>query len=314
MRKYHPDANASADATAKAAAINDAFSVLSDPVKRAAYDRDRMAAYRGSASAKSKASPPSPPPPPPTPHGPPAGNPGDTHPWAWFHSKRGEILGGAALIITLLVLSVLGAQSSGSSDANFAATDLGNVEDMNLSDLISYEPSSTSEFLNSVDTRAEIFPSSSPPPALEYADIQHAAQQFDATLRRSGIAGARVASERCHSNARRELTWSAFDRCAAFDFAASYIDLGMVAAAGVPRSAYFEFMESNAADQYQPLTTQSYSVSRRLEAMRRAVRPVITEIIQARTRNLETDVIGDQGPPGDVNLSTGGADQKQGDR
>jgi hypothetical protein len=43
-RKYHPDANPSPDANAKMKAINAAYDVLSDPNKRAGYDRQRAAA------------------------------------------------------------------------------------------------------------------------------------------------------------------------------------------------------------------------------------------------------------------------------
>lgn len=38
-RKYHPDVNASPDAHARMRAINEAYRVLSDPARRAAYDR-----------------------------------------------------------------------------------------------------------------------------------------------------------------------------------------------------------------------------------------------------------------------------------
>lgn len=40
--KYHPDLNASPDAVGQMKAINEAYDVLSDPFKRAAYDRERQ--------------------------------------------------------------------------------------------------------------------------------------------------------------------------------------------------------------------------------------------------------------------------------
>lgn len=55
MRKYHPDAAAGTASKLRAQAINDAYAVLSDPLKRSAYDRTR------------DQGPPSPPPPPPEP-------------------------------------------------------------------------------------------------------------------------------------------------------------------------------------------------------------------------------------------------------
>ena len=42
VRKYHPDTNPSPDATHRTQAINEAYDVLSDPVKRAEYDRMRL--------------------------------------------------------------------------------------------------------------------------------------------------------------------------------------------------------------------------------------------------------------------------------
>ena len=43
-RLYHPDRNRSPDAARRMAQINIAYDVLSDPVRRAAYDQDRQAA------------------------------------------------------------------------------------------------------------------------------------------------------------------------------------------------------------------------------------------------------------------------------
>jgi curved DNA-binding protein CbpA len=40
--KYHPDRNSAPDAAVSMAAINEAYSVLSDPSRRRAYDRERV--------------------------------------------------------------------------------------------------------------------------------------------------------------------------------------------------------------------------------------------------------------------------------
>lgn len=65
-RKFHPDANPSPEANARMKAINAAYDVLGDRNKRAAYDRQRVA-------AKAKPAPPpyKPPSPPPQPAAPP---------------------------------------------------------------------------------------------------------------------------------------------------------------------------------------------------------------------------------------------------
>src|SRR5512135_2950961 len=50
-RQYHPDVNKNADAEAKFKELNEAYEVLSDDNKRAAYDRFGHAAVDGSAGA-----------------------------------------------------------------------------------------------------------------------------------------------------------------------------------------------------------------------------------------------------------------------
>jgi len=50
---YHPDVDASPDASARMAEINQAYSVLKDPEQRAAYDRARGAVHARRAAAAS---------------------------------------------------------------------------------------------------------------------------------------------------------------------------------------------------------------------------------------------------------------------
>jgi hypothetical protein len=57
IRRYHPDGNASAEATARARAINAAYAVLIDPEKRAEYDRMRATAAWPSAPMRRSAMP-----------------------------------------------------------------------------------------------------------------------------------------------------------------------------------------------------------------------------------------------------------------
>jgi len=51
-RKYHPDVNKQADAEERFKEINEAYAVLSDPEKRAAYDRFGHAGVRGAGGAQ----------------------------------------------------------------------------------------------------------------------------------------------------------------------------------------------------------------------------------------------------------------------
>lgn len=59
-RKYHPDVAPGAEAAARMAAINAAWELLGDPVKRALYDRERAAAARAAAATPNRPSAPQP--------------------------------------------------------------------------------------------------------------------------------------------------------------------------------------------------------------------------------------------------------------
>jgi len=54
-RKYHPDANAGPDATERMRELNEAYEVLSNPARRAEYDRARQRTRREAARAESEA-------------------------------------------------------------------------------------------------------------------------------------------------------------------------------------------------------------------------------------------------------------------
>jgi hypothetical protein len=54
-RKYHPDTNASPEATRRMQALNTAYQVLRDPGTRAQYDRERSAQASWSATRKAEA-------------------------------------------------------------------------------------------------------------------------------------------------------------------------------------------------------------------------------------------------------------------
>ena len=62
MLRYHPDRNDSADAQEMAQRLNRAYEILSDPIRRAAYDRESSGAYRGREHQDSTERSPSPPP------------------------------------------------------------------------------------------------------------------------------------------------------------------------------------------------------------------------------------------------------------
>jgi hypothetical protein len=101
MRRYHPDANASVDAVAKAKAINGAYACLRDESNRTAYDRQRMPRSGGQRST-SPASPARRPRPVwsgPTPRAEP--------PTPWFRPTWGKAVGlGIAALITSITFTI----------------------------------------------------------------------------------------------------------------------------------------------------------------------------------------------------------------
>ena len=106
MMKYHPDKVGDAPAAkARAQAINAAYSVLSDPERRARYDEKRSAR---SGRGRSSSAPPPPPPPPPPPSPPPPPPPPGESPatsgskYAWRPSKELWVVAGVVLFLSFV--------------------------------------------------------------------------------------------------------------------------------------------------------------------------------------------------------------------
>jgi hypothetical protein len=124
--------------------------------------------------------------------------------------------------------------------------------------------------------------SSGEPPPLQFKDIEAAANQFDRILARTGMLGAKAYSSSCHESASKGGDWSKHDFCAAFDLAGRYVDQGVTKNSSYPPNAYFLFEANNAADNYNGMTSSSYAVQQRLQSIKEAVEPAVTDAIEAR--------------------------------
>lgn len=290
MRKFHPDTNKSADATKRAAAINQAYAILSDPVKRSAYDN--MLRLGGAGSGRPRQDAPSPPyrrPPGSSPRsfGKPGSQPPGRGPDDVFRSALLPILTFAA-IGSMIVFGILAKPDAEIRSRDVTITTSAGDEtipdnmasiDVNASDF-AQELALLANQSDDLDLLED--PTYRAPTPLSYDEIEEAASEFDRILRQSGMAGARAHSRKCHSAAQIAPSWLAADRCAAFDFAASYVDAESSAAAGASANGYFAFQNGNQADNYKILGAVPYTLTPRLQAIRRAVQPAVAEALRVR--------------------------------
>jgi hypothetical protein len=116
---------------------------------------------------------------------------------------------------------------------------------------------------------------------LAFANIESASNWSASTLRTGGFTGARSASEQCHSSVRETPSWTGADRCAAFDYAAAYIDDLLARDGRATTHAYFQFARENQADNYTSIGAPSYSLPRRLAEIRKAAETAINELLAA---------------------------------
>lgn len=296
MLKYHPDTNRSKDATAKAAAINRAFSILSDPTKRAAYDAARKSQSsrqaagereaRKAASSRSSSTKP-PPPPPPKPSASAAPRPASEESKPRWPK---ELTNFGITLAVLVGLGILLSQSPEGGQFETNNVDMNTMNDVMVDDAplaLPLDNTASSDIESNIlsniiggpsETRFQAYS----PSAVDYGEIERAATQFDRVLRREGIIGARAFSENCHRRAGESPSWVALDRCAAFDFAASYFDGGFAQVTGGRRNSYFSFQRQNQADHYAELGVTTYAASRRLNTIRVAAEQALLEAVESR--------------------------------
>jgi len=295
MRRYHPDTNASADAKQRAAEINEAYEVLSNPTKRARYDAELKVAQAKqrttgeSSSAGRQWESQSPPPRPPQPPKATESGPVTPPPEPSGLAKAGWVAGGIGLILLVAALSTSPGQDANTMnvDENAMPTDL---TDMNMASANTVEPPKPIKLSDLEQS------------PIQFDDVETAASQFARVLMKRGIAGARATSEKCHKDVTAAPSWEGADRCAAFDFAAAYIDKGVATASGWEPFPYFQFQADNQSDRYEEAGAYAFSVNNRLttikEAAERSVEGALRSELARRAPRSEPSA------PTDMNATT----------
>lgn len=282
IRKYHPDTNKSPDATIRCAKINEAYATLGDPTKRKTYDRIRQ--ERADAKNSERSSPPPPPPPPPQ-SGPQERGAPNAHDGAATlehePAKISKFVWWIILAGIILLIWVGNTRSTTTSTGEQSPAQYQDTSSSEENGAILAADNALDAASNSVilDVKA---PQELPVVAVQFDNIERAARSFDRVLNKAGIAGARKYSESCHSAVARSPSWNGADECAAFDFAARFVDQGMVTVAGIPANNYFAFKSENEADDYSLFQAPSYVVAERIEKIRKFVGPVVTQEIEDR--------------------------------
>jgi hypothetical protein len=271
MRRYHPDKNPSEAARKRTVEINAAYAVLGDEAKRAAYDvRRKQHDQSSNGSAKSGASTAPPPPPPPPKSETPANGMKDNDAWIV------RLKGAAAVIIGLgIVAAFIGMAGNRSLEA---ANNTMNVdENLTTSDFQATDMNA----MNAADMNGagqNTLAIQSPPPdlsklpqaVLSYDTIEAAADRVAKLITTKGMLGARAYSENCHKSVEVNPSWNGADGCAAFDYAAAYIDDAVTTQSGWPKDGYFQFQSGNQPDNYAAVGAPPYITSDRLSKIRSA--------------------------------------------
>jgi hypothetical protein len=103
-----------------------------------------------------------------------------------------------------------------------------------------------------------------PATPVSFGDIEQGARRFAAVVGRSGLSGAREESERCRSELARNPTWSAADRCAAFDLAAAMVDERVSRHTKEMPDPYFVYQKENAERLYTNAGAEPFAAANRL--------------------------------------------------
>ena len=309
MLKYHPDTNKSADATRRAAAINEAFSVLGDVRSRAAYDLSRRSGNttppssspspsdreKASSSAKSKVNT-------------------RTAASSGWKAQFGSL---AAIVLAVAVVRVGVREANGSAAApspvSTAANDIAAVGLETMTDNMTAvdQPSTPTSFSGDALLSNMLEPptetptpllsdtaaiSIQPPTNIDFETIERAATTFAKVLSRGGMIEAREWSQTCHGEVKQNPSWSAVDRCAAFDYAARYVDVGVAKAADMRTNSYFAFQAANQADNYDVVGGQPYLVGQRLRRIEAAVEPITYDAVMASIQQRSAKSPGQEAP------------------
>ena len=277
MRRYHPDKNPSDTARQRTVEINAAYAVLGDSSKRAAYDAKRK---KRDQSAKTSGNTRNSSPPPPPPRG-----EKTTPPRPHNHANDAKTSGPSGVKLFFGIIGVLTIITIGIAAGNTNST-LGN-NTMNVDENLTTTDMSADENLTTTDMNATdmnaVANNIQPAPdlskqsqiAVNYSTIEDAANRFAKILTTKGMLGARTYSESCHKAVQTKPSWDAADSCAAFDYAAAYIDDGVSTQNGWPKDGYFEFKSGNQPDDYASVGAPPFVTTERLSKIRSAAQGAV---------------------------------------
>lgn len=229
MLKYHPDTNATAEAEARAKAINEAYAVIGNPAERSRYDASREPYPKGEASQRGA---------PPNPPSAPESDIANLEP----REKSSRVVrGGLAIVIALIVflagsvLAVLAGLESAPENEETAQNDT-SIESPTPLDLSTATLGGTSESKTeeSVPTIGQF---------LEKIDT--GVQDFARVLKNRGISGAAAYSQDCQIAAKKTNNILETDYCTAFDMSAIMMDYSFSNANGVSQNEYFKERAAN---------------------------------------------------------------------
>lgn len=289
MRRYHPDVNQTAESAARSQKINEAYAILSDPDRRAAYDQIRPGEHKRSAS-------------PPPPRQPPESPSGNDRPKLILDSmgttQRALLfLGGFFGVITIVAIMATGLRQTDYQLPSQAENVGSNVptEATARSDTTAVDAAAVGSAHSDADSsnQADV-PAPVPQPLasvfqtpIQFNNIEAGANEFARILTKSGISGARAYSTRCHEAVKAQPSWQAADQCAAFDYAGAYVDGEVSRQSHWPMSQYFSFQSDNQDGNYVAAGATSYSLSSRLASIKSAVQPLAAEAVEGEIARSE---------------------------
>lgn len=276
MRRYHPDTNKDSDASKRALEINEAYAVLSNPAKRAAYDAQRSASNNKQRNEKPKQggaeSGSRPPPPPPPPRDKAQPEPPAHANKTSASSRWAPWLATLAIIVVVRMIIVAGRDAIDRTPPY----DYDSSEMMNQSAAENAVMASANEFSEPLPTTLADQPQS----GVRFTNIESASLQFTRVFFKNGILGARAFSEKCESELQLEVTWDKVDYCAAFDLAAAHIDELVSREGNWPKNSYFAFRSQNVADLYKENGAMAYAITQRLRQVKESAENTAREAVQ----------------------------------
>jgi curved DNA-binding protein CbpA len=291
MRQVHPDLNKSDAAAATARAVNEAYRILADPDSRTRYDEVR--AVRPRASRPFSATPP---------RAPAVRRPPVRRQLQYIDARgkrRRQSWIPFVAFVTVAASAIGALLASGFFDPATVT-----IADVKMPQPLRSQDRRINELIERfvVDDVPQSVPSpmddSDPVPgptraaaqaemvAPLPADIAGGAGAFAQVSLTAGLNGARLYSQQCEQRVRTSRALRDADRCAAFDFTAAYVDAEVAGTTHNLRNAYFAARNKQPEQLYRLVGMPAYGAQARLLTIRRAVLPMITDVVSDRGERL----------------------------